>query len=37
MQWKLAGLTSILFDQNGYMATSCDYLTDELNLLSPNG
>ena len=30
-------LTSILFDPNGYMATSCDYPTNKLYLFSPNG
>ena len=30
-------LTLILFDQNGYMATSCNNPTNKLYLLSPNG
>ena len=30
-------LTSILFDQNGYMATSCDYTENKLYINSQNG
>ena len=30
-------LLSILFDKNGYIATSCDYPIDKLYLYAPNG
>ena len=34
---KYGSITSILFDSNGYMATSCGYPTLKLYLFSPNG